>query len=317
MKKIKKIMAGIMAAAMIASVGGMSVSAKTYVEVDENGYPTEVVEALEYRGIVVTMPDDIAPTVDEIGIECDIEGYDAESFVIGYKDCSNSGGWLITPTVQQKENQFYLDFGDGISEDKAIEISEKLIIRGVVQDAEVLYDYHISYGKMKIFDCQHQVSLVFKEGTDISEVDVLEEYPEIREMLSGYSSFKAENYAEESILYFGLTDSEYANNQSSPYSDILALEEVLVSKYEEIDRINIWFLHMVGDDNSQNAVYAISPTWGDATNDDIIDLYDAIEISKHIMGIGEFDEDTILLADINRDGVTNLYDAVEIAKGLM
>ena len=35
------------------------------------------------------------------------------------------------------------------------------------------------------------------------------------------------------------------------------------------------------------------------------------------MDISEFDEDTKLLADINRDGVTDLYAAIEIARIIM
>lgn len=57
--------------------------------------------------------------------------------------------------------------------------------------------------------------------------------------------------------------------------------------------------------------------WGDISRNNLIDLYDAIEISKYIMNITDIDEDTILLADINRDGVTDLYDAIEIAKTLL
>ena len=70
-------------------------------------------------------------------------------------------------------------------------------------------------------------------------------------------------------------------------------------------------------DTMSNGLYNVEPTWGDATNDDKVDLYDAIEIAKYIMDISEFDEDTKLLADINRDGVTDLYDAIEIARIIM
>lgn len=66
----------------------------------------------------------------------------------------------------------------------------------------------------------------------------------------------------------------------------------------------------------KNAVCSAKPVWGDATNDYVINLYDAIEISKYIMNISDIDEDTVLLADINRDGKTNLYDAIAIAETL-
>ncbi len=56
----------------------------------------------------------------------------------------------------------------------------------------------------------------------------------------------------------------------------------------------------------------------DTTNDDKVDLYDAIEIAKYIMDISDFDEDTKLLADMQIGyGVTDLYDAIEIARIIM
>lgn len=117
MKKFRKILASVMAASMVASIGAVNASAKTYIEIDEKGTPTQVLETLTYRGIVVTMSDSTAPTIDEIGVECEISEYDAESLVVGYEDDVESDErWLITPTVSQKENQFYLNFRDSISE---------------------------------------------------------------------------------------------------------------------------------------------------------------------------------------------------------
>ena len=97
----------------------------------------------------------------------------------------------------------------------------------------------------------------------------------------------------------------------------LKIAELLKEKYSNINRIESLFCFLYTDDNSVNASYSIQPKWGDATNDDKVDLYDAIEIAKYIMDISEFDEDTKLLADINRDGVTDLYDAIEIARIIM
>ena len=90
----------------------------------------------------------------------------------------------------------------------------------------------------------------------------------------------------------------------------------MISTSDEIENVDIWFGYLYSD-NATDAVYSIQPKWGDATNDDKVDLYDAIEIAKYIMDISEFDEDTKLLADINRDGVTDLYDAIEIARIIM
>ena len=56
---------------------------------------------------------------------------------------------------------------------------------------------------------------------------------------------------------------------------------------------------------------------GDITGDGKVNIYDAIEIAKYIMGSSDLDEDTVLLADINRDGKTDIYDVIEIAKTLL
>ena len=94
------------------------------------------------------------------------------------------------------------------------------------------------------------------------------------------------------------------------------LNDVLTNKYAEVENVDLGFMYDLTS-NESNAVYSVEPTWGDATNDDKIDLHDAIEIAKYIMGRSDLDEDTVLLADINRDGKTDIYDVIEIAKTLL
>lgn len=55
---------------------------------------------------------------------------------------------------------------------------------------------------------------------------------------------------------------------------------------------------------------------GDATLDGKINLYDAIEIAKYMMGEPLTDEQ-LTYADITQDGKVNLYDAIEVCKIIM
>lgn len=56
---------------------------------------------------------------------------------------------------------------------------------------------------------------------------------------------------------------------------------------------------------------------GDISGNDTVDLYDAIEVAKSIMGMRVLTDEEIAVADFNRDGTVNLYDVVEIARYIM
>lgn len=56
---------------------------------------------------------------------------------------------------------------------------------------------------------------------------------------------------------------------------------------------------------------------GDISGNGKIDLYDAIEICKSIMGMRTFTDEEKAIADYNSDGVVDLYDAIGIAKELL
>lgn len=53
---------------------------------------------------------------------------------------------------------------------------------------------------------------------------------------------------------------------------------------------------------------------GDISGNGEIDIYDAVEIAKEILGMRTFTEEEKEIADINGDGAVNLYDAIYIAK---
>ena len=56
---------------------------------------------------------------------------------------------------------------------------------------------------------------------------------------------------------------------------------------------------------------------GDISGNGEIDLYDAIEIAKAIMGLRTFTAEEMIIADFNMDGAVDLYDAIEIARTLL
>lgn len=56
---------------------------------------------------------------------------------------------------------------------------------------------------------------------------------------------------------------------------------------------------------------------GDVTGNGKLDLYDAIAICKHIMGMTKLTAEQEKVADITGDGVIDLYDAIEIARALL
>ena len=56
---------------------------------------------------------------------------------------------------------------------------------------------------------------------------------------------------------------------------------------------------------------------GDVTCDGVVNLYDAIELSKCIMKDNNFSEEQLGVADYNADGNINLYDVIDIATLIM
>lgn len=56
---------------------------------------------------------------------------------------------------------------------------------------------------------------------------------------------------------------------------------------------------------------------GDISKNNQIDLYDAVIISQYLLGMVEFSEEEMLIADYNGDGDVNIYDAVGIAQCLL
>ena len=329
MKKAKKLLALISSAVMIASIGAMSVSAgisgeNTYIKYIYNyndnigcNIPIEIKDNLYYKGIVITMPEGIVPTPDLIEMECDISEYSEGINTIGMVDVeSGKPGWIIEDTAKTRDNCYFLDVKELLNEDEAIDFAEKLVIKGISIKAEVLYEHHSSIGHIHWFDEQFVLTINLKKVTDAESFNV-SNYQELANYDFVINDAVQSEGSSTVRAYCGLNFDDYNNNFIEFYEDVQKLREDLKENHDEIEDISLSFMHLASDQQQNFAGYQIIPIWGDATNDDKVDLYDAIEIAKYIMDIFEFDEDVKLLADINRDGVTDLYDAIEIARIIM
>lgn len=327
MKKFTKCLAVLSSAVIALSAGIMQVSAgfesKTYdiTVTNPNGTVSakRVRENVVYSGIVVTMPDGAEPTAEEIGVDCPIQKYEAANYGRISDFTGENGGWVYEETVEPEENQYKLYVDAIMSEDEAIEFAKKLVIRGIAEKADVLYDHYISSGSI-FRDATHRNWIFISFTDEEAAADFsFDKYPEIQETLR-YTEYDYSTGNSNAMTVYGLVDTSlyYTENLNSIelYNDVKALNDILTEKYDEIEEVDISFMYPASAEES-SAVYSIEPTWGDATNDDVINLYDAIEISKYIMNISDMDEDAVLLADINRDGKTDIYDAIEVAKCIM
>jgi hypothetical protein len=146
---------------------------------------------------------------------------------------------------------------------------------------------------------------------------------------------------------FGLTNitipSSVASIDNCAFKNCSVLETVLIKNpeceiYDSADTIfnNLIFDEETGEvfncfngtiygyENSTAQAYAEKYGYnfklfvqGDISKNDLIDLYDAIEVVKYIMKIRTFTETDKQFADFTGNGVVDLYDAIEIARTLI
>ena len=344
MKKSKKILAIILSLIMSTIIGMMSVSAGTTetIFMQENGcvsnlhknYPVKQTVETTYKGILVTMPDNEAPTAEELGIEnCEIIKYssDETTFItLGgmWQNGLHYGGSITKPAG---DDLTYFISCESMTEEDAVELVKKLKIKGVISSGDVFYETYISNSEMYAkYDtisvtiyCNSQVENPSISHEPTAEDKSLYGFSEISNSFSinsvtiGNSPYYPTSYINYEISF---DHDKYTDNIWSLYEELkLIFDEIKEnnSEDENFETVDVEWLAPLSSSEPQNGLYSVEPKWGDATNDDVINLYDAIEISKYIMNISDIDEDTVLLADINRDGKTNLYDAIAIAETLM
>ncbi len=333
MKKFTKCLAVISSAVMAMSAGVMQGSAAiedkvydtTRTNQDGSLYPYRVYDTMEYMGIIFKMADDTVPTAEELGIDGVIKKYDAVNYGTGLLEmiAGKGTGWGVEDVTEPSENQYTVQTEYMMSEEEAEELAKKLVVRGLVEEAGVWYWHVVSNAYINV-DAGYcnSVNVFFKNEEDAENFS-FDKYPEIKEMLK-YNEYGDSDVSGSRVGLSCYTDSsDYKDTEKNTfdtmglYNDVQALNDVLTSRYDEIEKVDLTYWQLYSGGQTSSAVYSVEPTWGDATNDDVINLYDAIEISKYIMNISDMDEDTVLLADINRDGKTDIYDAVRVAESVL
>lgn len=324
MKKFTKCLAVLSSVVMAFSAGIIQVSAGLESKIydteytDENGATSvlRVQEDVYYDGIVVQMPDGSKPTEEEIGISCPILKFPESRYGVISDQGKGNDNWGYEEDVAAEENLYKLYVYNIMTEDEAMEFAKKLVIRGIAEKASVLYCRYITTGTIEPDSLQRNNILLNFKNEKYAEDFSFDKYPEIQKILR-YTEYDSSCDSDVVTVYGGYDTSEYNNAGTKEiYNDVKTLNELLPLLYYEIESVEILFEYQTTADE-YIALYFIEPKWGDATNDNVINLYDVIEISKYIMNISDMDEDTVLLADINRDGKTDIYDAIEVAKCIM
>ena len=333
MKKKTKILTSVLSAAIMAANLVVPAFADTSVKIFEgkNHIPTRQETTTEYKGILISMNDGEAPTAEELGIDenSEITLYDNQYSFIGL-----GGTWagdlylgelISLPTGNDTT---YFISGDYISEEDAAELIKTLKVRNEISLGEMFYKTTFETATMYVHSGVTSVFVYCKDSIVNSE-NTRHTPTEEDKNLFGFKELsdhglEIENIHQSNRLYATGSYIEYeikydADNCWDFYENLCSIfDEVKANNAddENFEDISVQWIAPITA-NSGNGLYSVEPTWGDATNDDKIDLNDAIEIAKYIMGSSNLDEDTVLLADINRDGKTDIYDVIEIAKTLL
>ncbi len=132
-----------------------------------------------------------------------------------------------------------------------------------------------------------------------------------------------------SDAYVEVTDLEYTGEEQSPQVTVYFGDEIL-TEGEDYDiagdfsaaDAGLYEITIVGTGEytgETTAQYRINASYmtGDISGNNMIDLYDAIEICKYIMGMRDFTEEELIIADYDYSGKVDLYDVIAIASKLL
>lgn len=132
-----------------------------------------------------------------------------------------------------------------------------------------------------------------------------------------------------SAAYVEVTDLEYTGEEQSPQVTVYLGNEFL-TEGEDYDiagdfsatEARMYEITIVGTGEytgETTALYWIDSGYmtGDISGNDMIDLYDAIEICKYIMGMRDLTNEELLIADYDYSGTVDLYDVIAIATVLL
>ncbi len=326
MNKFRKSLAMISSAVIAMSLAMTSVSAGGYSQiVFYDDYPTLEDINYDYNGILVTMPDGEMPVAEELGLEnCNIVSYNPDTTVFGMETLYNAktGRYLgYTKEIPKGSESSYLVYSDDLTEDNAIELVKKLKIRGIVSTAEIKYNVTILRAGMAISNKgteSESVNIRINSNLSINNNDNIHTSITESEFVidSSYEYYNS-NTNSYVLSYDLIYDKEKNTNYRMVYESAKELIDSIVAANSDVKSADISFIAPVSSPDINTGLLNVEPLWGDATNDDKIDLYDAIGIAKYMLDNTKLDSDSVLLADFNRDGKTNLYDVIGIAKELL
>lgn len=283
-KSLKKIMAGISAAAMLASAMPI---ANAFAEETEATFSVREVS----DGVVITDYSD--NTADKIVIPSEIDG----KTVVGVDDFAFALiSKKVTVVVPETLTEDYISsqafMTSGIVNKYIIGLSPDKTINGVIK-YWVNSVAGLNYSDQQIADAIAR-ALAHIGNIDVTDLTVTEAAVQVlREIDSlGFSQTNL-NRLEAALSLM-------------PY-DLVTLEgpdKTAAQAFAETK-------------NSLTYVVTGAYESGDVTMDGKVDLYDCIEIAKYMMGMVKFTNEQIAIGDMTGDGVCDLYDAIEVAKTLM
>ena len=265
MKKLKKIMAGIMAVTMFSSLAATNVSAEilsgttqrviiaeeSTVTKGFKNCPVRQTVTTEYKGILITMPDGEAPTAEELGLEsCEITTYNPDTTFIGLGGIEGSDGLyngtaIITPVGSEET---YLVSSEDLPEDVAIDFAKKLKIREIVSTADIFYettetcmDFYVDYDSTLLRVILDTTEKETGTYTDISEEEKSEFYGlkeieeagfEVERVIIGKSKYSNDSYISYEI---NISYDDYCENLVALYDEFQVIIDVINENYAEDD----------------------------------------------------------------------------------
>lgn len=282
---LKKIMAGVSAAAMLAAMPAAGVFA---ADETESAFAVREVEA----GVVITNYTD--KTAEKIVIPSEIDGktvVGVDNFAFGLVSQEVT---IVVPATLTLDNLDVASFMTAAVVNKGIvEASGATTVNGVVK-----YWINDVVG-MNYTDAQisEAISKAIAHVGDVAVGATLEETAlmVVKEIQAGNCGFSDANLERLDLVL-----------KTVPYG-LVTLEgpDGTDAQTYAAGKINLKYVVTSG--------YEL----GDVTLDGKVNLYDAIEISRYMMKAVELTDEQLAAGDITGDGIVNLYDAIEIAKSLM
>ncbi len=282
---LKKIMAGVSAAAMLAAMPATGVFAA-----EESAFSVREVEA----GVVITNYTD--KTAEKIVIPSEIDGktvVGVDNFAFGLVSQDVT---IVVPATLTLDNLDVASFMTAAVVNKGIvEASGATTVNGVVK-----YWINDVVG-MNYTDAQiaEAVSKAVAHVGDVAVGATLEETAlmVVKEIQAGNCGFSDANLERLDLVL-----------KTVPYGSVtLEGPDGTDAQTYAAGKINLKYV----------VTSASEYELGDVTRDGKVNLYDAIAISKYMMKDLELDDEQLEIGDLNGDGKVNLYDAIEVAKIMM